>query len=176
MKGETIRLPATAAQSELEALIDRLNADPTVHGILVQMRGMICGLTRGSSAAHIARATLEGIALQIVDLADAMVQDAGRPLGRLRVDGGASMNALLMQLQSDLLDVPIDRPSCVETTALGAAYLAGLAVGVFADLPAVARAHRVDASFTPVLGAEARAERVRAWRTAVRRARSQPSS
>ena len=85
------------------------------------------------------------------------------------------MNALLMQLQSDLLDVPIDRPSNVETTALGAAYLAGLAVGVFADLPAVARAHRIDATFTPALGAEARAERVRAWRTAVRRARSQIS-
>ena len=138
-------------------------------------RGLICGLTRGSSAAHIARATLEGIAFQIVDLVDAMVQDAGRPLGRLRVDGGAAMNALLMQLQSDLLDVPIDRPSNVETTALGAAYLAGLAVGVFADLPAVARAHRIDATFTPALGAEARAERVRAWRTAVRRARSQIS-
>jgi glycerol kinase len=169
--------------SEIEALARQVDSSqgvffvPALTGLGAphwdpDARGLICGLTRGTSAAHLARATLEGIAFQIVDLADAMAQDAGRPLGRLRVDGGASMNSLLMQLQSDLLAAPIDRPSCVETTALGAAYLAGLAVGVFADLAAVARAHRIDASFTPALGAQARTERIAAWRGAVRRASS----
>jgi glycerol kinase len=136
-------------------------------------RGLITGLTRGSSAAHLARATLEGIAFQIAELAQAMAQDAGKPLRRLRVDGGASMNALLMQFQADLLDVTIDRPSCVETTALGAAYLAGLAVGVFADQNAVARLHRIEQSFRPAIGASEREQHLERWRVAVRRARSQ---
>jgi glycerol kinase len=136
-------------------------------------RGLICGLTRGSSAGHLARATLEGIAFQIAELAQAMAQDAGAPLRRLRVDGGASMNTLLMQFQSDLLDVAIDRPSCVETTALGAAYLAGLAVGVFSDLEAVAKLHRIDQSFRPAMSAAEREQHLRRWRVAVGRARSQ---
>jgi glycerol kinase len=148
-------------------------------------RGLICGLTRGSSAAHIARATLEGIAFQIAELAQAMASDAagtapalgggaeaGGGLKRLRVDGGASMNALLMQFQADLLGVDIDRPSCVETTALGAAYLAGLAVGVFSDTSAVARVHRIDRSFRPAMSANERAGHLEKWRGAVRRARS----
>jgi glycerol kinase len=135
-------------------------------------RGLICGLTRGSSAAHIARATLEGIAFQIAELAQAMGNDAAAPLKRLRVDGGASMNALLMQFQADLLGVDIDRPSCVETTALGAAYLAGLAVGVFGDTSAVAKVHRVDRTFRPAMSANDRAEHLEKWRGAVRRARS----
>jgi glycerol kinase len=148
-------------------------------------RGLICGLTRGSSAAHIARATLEGIAFQIAELAQAMASDAagtapalrggtdaGASLKRLRVDGGASMNALLMQFQADLLGVDIDRPSCVETTALGAAYLAGLAVGVFNDTSAVAKVHRIDRSFRPAMSANDRAGHLEKWRGAVRRARS----
>jgi glycerol kinase len=135
-------------------------------------RGLICGLTRGSSAAHIARATLEGIAFQIAELAQAMANDAGAGLKRLRVDGGASMNALLMQFQADLLGVDIDRPSCVETTALGAAYLAGLAVGVFNDTSAVAKVHRIDRSFRPAMSANDRAGHLEKWRGAVRRARS----
>ena len=135
-------------------------------------RGIITGLTRGSSAAHIARATLEGIAFQIADLARAMVEDAGRPLSRLRVDGGASQNDLLMAFQSDLLDVEIDRPSNVETTALGAAYLAGLATSVFADTQAITRAHRVDKTWTPQIDKAERAKHLVRWKEAVSRARS----
>ena len=95
----------------------------------------------------------------------------GGRIARLRVDGGASENQLLMQFQSDVLDVAIDRPENVETTALGAAYLAGLAVGVFADLDAVKRAHRVAHSFTPSMSAELRAERLAGWHDAVKRSR-----
>jgi glycerol kinase len=136
-------------------------------------RGLVYGLTRGSSAAHLARATLEGIAFQIAELAQAMVEDAGRPLRRLRVDGGASNNSLLMQFQADLLGVDIDRPSCVETTALGAAYLAGLAVGVFRDTAAIAEVHHVERSFAPAMSAADRGQHLTRWRDAVRRARSQ---
>ncbi|HKP61446.1 MAG TPA: glycerol kinase GlpK [Polyangiales bacterium] len=135
-------------------------------------RGLITGLTRGSSAAHLARATLEGIAFQIADLARAMAEDAGRPLSRLRVDGGASQNELLMAFQSDLLDVAIDRPSNVETTALGAAYLAGLATGVFADTQAITRAHRVDKTWTPRMTQSERVQHLARWKEAVARARS----
>jgi glycerol kinase len=135
-------------------------------------RGLICGLTRGSSAGHLARATLEGIAFQIAELATAMAQDANGPLRRLRVDGGASMNALLMQFQADLLDVQIDRPAFVETTALGAAYLAGLAVSVFRDTDAVAKLHRIDRSFRPAISAAEREQHLNRWRVAVARARS----
>jgi glycerol kinase len=137
-----------------------------------EARGVITGLTRGSSAAHIARATLEGIAFQIADLARAMVEDAGRPLSRLRVDGGASQNDLLMSFQSDVLDVAIDRPSNVETTALGAAYLAGLATGVFADTQAITRAHRVDKTWTPRMAQAERTQHLARWKDAVSRARS----
>ncbi|HMI93029.1 MAG TPA: glycerol kinase GlpK, partial [Polyangiales bacterium] len=136
-------------------------------------RGLICGLTRGSSAAHIARATLEGIAFQIAELVEAMQTDAQTPLRRLRVDGGAAMNDLLMQMQTDLLGVPIDRPSLVETTALGAAYLAGLAVGVFENSDAIAKVHRIERSFEPLIGAPEREQHMQRWRVAVRRARSQ---
>lgn len=138
-------------------------------------RGLLCGLTRGSSAAHIARATLEGIAFQIADLVDAMSRDAGAPLKRLRVDGGACMNSLLMQFQADLLDVSIDRPACVETTALGAAYLAGLAVGVFRDMDEVANLHRIDSSIGPRMSPTERDEHMHRWRDGVRRARSHVS-
>ena len=110
-------------------------------------RGLIYGLTRDTTSAHLARATLEGIAFQIVDLVDAMEADAGRSLTRLRVDGGAARNDLLMQFQADMLGVTIDRPENVETTALGAAYLAGMAVGVFDGLDSVVDAYRIERSF-----------------------------
>lgn len=135
-------------------------------------RGIITGLTRGTSAAHLARATLEGIGFQIADLARAMVDDAGRPLTRLRVDGGASQNDLLMAFQSDVLNVTIDRPSNVETTALGAAYLAGLATGVFADTQAITRAHKVDKTWSPRMDPSERAAHLARWKQAVARARS----
>ncbi|HEX2677197.1 MAG TPA: glycerol kinase, partial [Polyangiales bacterium] len=137
-----------------------------------EARGLITGLTRGSSKAHIARATLEGIAFQIADLVTAMASDAGRPLSRLRVDGGASQNSLLMELQADLLDVVVDRPECVETTALGAAYLAGLATGVFPDLQAVARVHKISQSFTPRMAKAERDAHLARWKNAVGRARA----
>ncbi len=135
-------------------------------------RGLICGLTRGSSRAHIARATLEGIAFQIADLVRAMADDAGAPLARLRVDGGASQNALLMELEAGLLNVAIDRPACVETTALGAAYLAGLATGVFPDLQAIARVHKIECSFEPRMAVTEREAHLARWKDAVARART----
>jgi glycerol kinase len=145
-----------------------------------EARGLITGITRGTSAAHIARATLEGIAFQIADLAEAMISDAQRPITRLRVDGGAAQNNLLMQFQADLLDVPVDRPDTVETTALGAAYLAGLALGVFPDRAAVKKAHTLNKTWTPASaqsqgGPQASDERKQhmfRWRQAVLRARS----
>jgi glycerol kinase len=135
-------------------------------------RGLISGITRGTSAAHIARATLEGIAFQIADLAAAMVSDAQRPITRLRVDGGAAQNNLLMQFQADLLEVPVDRPDNVETTALGAAYLAGLALGVFPDHAAVQRAHTLNRTWAPAMASDERKQHMFRWRQAVLRARS----
>jgi glycerol kinase len=137
-----------------------------------EARGLITGITRGTSAAHIARATLEGIGFQISDLAAAMASDAQRPITRLRVDGGVTQNDLLMQFQSDLIDVPVDRPSNVETTALGAAYLAGLATGVFADRAAIERAHKLDKTWEPRFSPEQREQHLKRWRQAVLRARS----
>jgi glycerol kinase len=135
-------------------------------------RGLICGLTRDTTAAHLARATLEGVAFQIADLVHAMAQDAGRPVRRLRVDGGAAMNDLMMQFQADLLNVPVDRPAFVETTALGSAYLAGLAVGMFPDLASLVHAHRVERTFDPAMDDGERKRHLARWRRAVERARS----
>jgi len=135
-------------------------------------RGLVAGITRNTTAAHLARATLEGIAFQIHDLARAMEADAGRPIGRLRVDGGAAMNDLLMQFQADLLGVSVDRPGSVETTALGAGYLAGLAVGLFPDVDAVVRAHHVDRTFEPRIAAGERESHLDRWRRALERTRS----
>jgi glycerol kinase len=136
-------------------------------------RGLIYGLTRDTTAAHLARATLEGIAFQIVDLVDAMQADAKRPIRRLRVDGGAARNDLLMQFEADMLGVTIDRPENVETTALGAAYLAGMAVGVFDGLGSVIDAYRIERSFEPQVTQPERDGHLRRWRDAVRRARSE---
>jgi len=135
-------------------------------------RGLIYGLTRDSTAGHIARATLEGMAFQVVDLVDAMRADANRPINRLRVDGGAARNDLLMQFQADMLGVAIDRPESVETTALGAAYLAGMAVGVFDGLQSVVDAYRIERSFEPRMAPDERVGHLGRWRDAVRRARS----
>lgn len=130
-------------------------------------RGSLTGLSRGTTAAHIARATLEGISFQIVDLADAMAKDAGSPLARLRVDGGACRNNLMMQFQSDVLDVAIDRPGCVETTALGAAYLAGMAVGIFEDLEGIRQIHNIERTFEPDMSRDSRQAHMGRWYRAV---------
>lgn len=114
-------------------------------------RGAIVGLTRGSTKAHIARAALEGIAYQVKDLLDAMESDAGEKLSVLRVDGGASVNNFLMQFQSDLLRKPIDRPQMVETTAFGAAFLAGLATGVWSSVDEISELRQSDRIFEPVM-------------------------
>jgi glycerol kinase len=112
-------------------------------------RGSITGLTRGTTRAHVARATLEGIALQNVDILRAMERDSGRPLTTLKVDGGAAANNLLMQFQSDVLGVEIARPALVETTALGAAFLAGLGTGVWRDQAQVTQTWREERRFRP---------------------------
>ncbi len=128
-------------------------------------RGTLVGLTRGTTRAHIARAALEAIALQSADLFGAMSRDAGLPLTELRVDGGASRNDLLMQLQADLLGVPVVRPRVTETTALGVAYLAGLATGVWRDGAAIAAQWSAERRFEPRLPEPARRA---AWRAGAR--------
>jgi glycerol kinase len=133
-------------------------------------RGTILGITRGTTAAHIARAAVESIAYQSLDLLDAMRRDAGVPLAVLKVDGGASLNNLLMQFQADLLGIDVQRPVVAETTALGAAYLAGLAVGYWADQADVARNWALDRRFSPQLPAAERDRLHRRWQKAVQRA------
>jgi glycerol kinase len=132
-----------------------------------EARGAITGLHRGTTRAHLARATLEGIALQILDLTTAMEVDSGRTLKTLRVDGGASQNGLLMQLQADLLGVPVERPHLVESTALGAAFLAGLAVGFWKDRAQVSSVHRVQKRFVPRMDSAVRQDLLARWRRAV---------
>lgn len=134
-------------------------------------RGLIIGLSRGTTRGHVARAALEGICLSVADVVGCMERDAGVRLQSLRVDGGASANDLLLQTQSDVLGIPVERPAVIETTALGAALLAGLATGVYADQAAVDEARRVAARFEPMLPAAAR-ERIHArWREAVDRSK-----
>ena len=135
-------------------------------------RGTIVGLTRGSTKAHIARAALEGIVLQVMDVLKAMEADAGIKLKELRVDGGASANDLLMQLQADLLNVPVVRPKVAETTALGAAYLAGLAVGFWKNQADIARQWQVDKRFKPAMKTAARSKITKGWVRALGRAKA----
>ena len=139
-----------------------------------EARGAIVGLTRGSTVAHIARAALESIAFQSTALLQAMGRDViasgGRPVTELRVDGGACVNDLLMQFQADLLGIPVVRPRVVETTALGAAYLAGLATGVYANPQAIARLWQADRTFYPTLSRERADELMARWERAVRQA------
>jgi glycerol kinase len=132
-------------------------------------RGAIFGLTRGTTAAHIARAAVESMAFQSKDLLEAMRADAGLPLSMLKVDGGASVNNTLMQFQADILNATVRRPVVAETTALGAAYLAGLAVGYWKDLTDVARNWALDKEFHPQMPADQRDERYGQWQKAVKR-------
>lgn len=134
-------------------------------------RGTLIGLTRGTTAAHIARAALEAIAFQVADLVDAIVEDQGCPLDELRVDGGAAANNLLLQLQADLLQRPVVRPTTLETTALGAAYLAGLATGFWADLAEISIHWRIDRRFEPQTSADTVRRRRERWAEAVARSR-----
>jgi glycerol kinase len=134
-------------------------------------RGLVVGVTRGTTAAHIARAALDGIAFQVADVLRAMQADAKIRLKELRVDGGASANNLLMQFQSNLLGVPVVRPKVTETTALGAAYLAGLAVGFWNDQKQIASQWQVDRRFKPAMHTRERAKLETGWRRALERAK-----
>jgi len=133
-------------------------------------RGIISGIDRGTTKAHLARAALEGVAFEIYDLAQAMSQDIGKPMPMFRVDGGASTNDLLMQFQADLLQTPIERPRMVETTALGAAFLAGLGTGVWAGIKELSKAWRAGKKFRPHMPPRERDEHLARWRTAIQRA------
>ena len=132
-------------------------------------RGQITGLTRGTTAAHLARATLEGIALQIYDLVMAMTDDRGEPGSILKVDGGAASNNLLMQMQADLINRPVSRSETVETTALGAAMLAGLATGFWNDLQELAANWREERCFTPQVDSAWRKTLLEQWQSAIAR-------
>ena len=134
-------------------------------------RGALFGITRGTTAAHIARASLDSIAMQTLDLLQAMRRDAKIPLTTLNVDGGASLNDALMQFQADILDVTVRRPTIAETTALGAAYLAGLAVGYWENLSDVARHWALDREFNPGMAPEMRQTLTERWHRAVERSR-----
>jgi glycerol kinase len=134
-------------------------------------RGTIVGITRGTSAAHIARAALESIAYQVADLLDAMAADSGIALKELRVDGGAATNDTLMQFQADLLGVPVIRPAVTETTALGAAYLAGLAVGYWPSVDAITGQWKVDRRFEPAMPRSAAGALRERWRAALGRSK-----
>jgi glycerol kinase len=135
-------------------------------------RGTIVGITRGTTAGHLARAALESIALQVADLLDAMGADCGIRATELRVDGGAAANDTLMQIQADLLGVPVVRPAVTETTALGAAYLAGLAVRFWPSAEALTGQWKVDRRFNPAMQpSDAGALRDR-WKAAVERAKA----
>jgi glycerol kinase len=135
-------------------------------------RGTLVGLTRGSSAAHVARATLESIAYQSYDVIEAMRRDAGARLEALRVDGGAARNDLLMQFQADILGAPVQRPVVSETTALGAAYLAGLAVGLWPSLQALSSAWQLEREYLPSMPQAQRDVLLANWRRAVERSRN----
>ncbi len=135
-------------------------------------RGTLVGMTRGTTRAHIARAALEAIALQVADVFDAMVRDAGIALEELRVDGGACSNNLLMQMQADFLGVPVVRPRVTETTALGAAYLAGLATGFWQDAAEITAQWQVERRFIPQMAPADRQAKLARWRQAVQRSRA----
>lgn len=132
-------------------------------------RGCISGISRGTTAAHIARAALEGIAFQTMDIVNAMLKDSGLPLKELKVDGGAARNNLLMQFQADMLNTPVIRPQVTETTALGAAYLAGLAVGYWSGVDDIKRQWKADRRFEPVADSEKIKEAKSGWENAVKR-------
>ena len=131
-------------------------------------RGTIVGITRGVNKYHIIRATLESIAYSANEVIKAMEADAGIPITNVKVDGGASANNFLMQSQSDISNVPIKRPACVETTALGAAYLAGLAVGYWKDQDDVINNWSIDRTFDPEISDEERAKKIKGWNKAVK--------
>jgi glycerol kinase len=175
-------LKAIAAAPEVEALAASVDDTGGVYLVPAftglgapywdpHARGTIVGITRGTGLAELARATLESIAFQVADVLAAMAADAGEGLRALRVDGGAAANDLLLQLQADLLGVPVERPVVAETTALGAAYLAGLAVGYWQTLDDIASNWQLDRRFEPSMSDDRRRSMLHGWRRAVERSR-----
>jgi glycerol kinase len=136
--------------------------------------GLLIGLRRGTKPGHIARAALESIAFQVADVSEAMEGDSKKRANELRVDGGAAVNDLLMQIQSDLLGIPVMRPAITETTALGAAYLAGLGVGMWKDVEDLRTHAKADRYFTPQMDPKKAAEARARWRNAVERSKQWP--
>jgi glycerol kinase len=139
-------------------------------------RGTMHGLTRGTTRAHIARAALESIAYQSAEVLTAMQRDAGITLAELRVDGGATANNLLMQFQADILGVPVVRPKVTETTAIGAAYLAGLGVGIFNNTQEIASTWQRERVFAPAMSRDEAQARMQKWSTAVERSKAWDAS
>lgn len=131
-------------------------------------RGTIVGITRGVNKYHIIRATLDSLAYQVNDVLQSMRADSGIQLASLKVDGGASANDFLMQTQADIINAPVNRPRCVETTAMGAAYLAGLAVKYWTSKEEVLQNWAIDKTFIPEITDEARSKRIRGWEKAVK--------
>jgi glycerol kinase len=131
-------------------------------------RGSLFGLTRGTTKGHISRAALESITFQVSDVLEIMAKDLGKPVNELRVDGGATANNLLMQLQADISNIPVSRPTNLETTALGAAYLAGLAVGLW-DMETLKKQWGEDRKFEPVIDANTRNHLKNNWQKAIAR-------
>ncbi len=136
-------------------------------------RGLICGISRGTKSAHIARAALEGIAFQTMDIVNAMAKDANLDLKELRVDGGASRNNLMMQFQSDILGIPVSRPNTTETTALGAAFLAGLAVGYWNSIEELQHMTGIEHQFLPSAPKEIVEDKIKGWKDAISRTLTQ---
>ena len=134
-------------------------------------RGCFVGLTRGANRAHFARAVLESIVYQVTDLVDAMSKDSGIPMSEMRVDGGASVSNIMMQIQADMTASKVNRPKLVETTALGAAYMAGLAVGFWGSLDEIETVREVDRIFMPAIDGASREEKLKGWHKAVERAK-----
>lgn len=131
-------------------------------------RGTIVGLTRGVNKYHVIRATLESMAFQVNDVLEVMKKDSGITIDCLKVDGGASANNLLMQMQADFIKAPINRPECVETTAMGAAFLAGLAVGFYEGVEDIIKIYKIDRTFTPAISSEQADKRIAMWKRAVK--------
>ena len=178
---DEMRLIDNAAQSdELAASVPDTNGVYMVPAFVglgapywdMYARGTIVGLTRGANRHHIVRATLESIAYQTKDVLQAMEDDSGIKLKALKVDGGAVANNFLMQFQSDILGVPVDRPMVTETTAMGAAFLAGLAVGFWKDKAEIAATWNVDRTFKPDMAEDVRAKKYKGWKKAVERSRN----
>ena len=131
-------------------------------------RGTFVGLTRGVSRAHFVRAAVESLAYQVHDVLEAMEQDSGYTIEILKADGGASANNFLLQFQADILDAQVDRPGCIETTALGAAYLAGLATGYWKDKEEIRANWQLQRSFMPSIGETKRKQKLKGWKKAIR--------